>query len=726
MDSNLHIEEYIDLNKYWQVLKRRWIPATATFASIVALSLAAALASEKVYEAGAQLQITSEDRTSKIIGIGSGIEGGGAKVLDKDPIETEAKIFQSPAVIKKLIKELDLKDDSGKPLSIKKVKKAFKVEPIIGTDLLQITYEDPDPDVAINFVSRAIEVYSEDSSLFNRQETEAARDFIEKRLPKAEADVKEAEANLRLFKNRNRISDLDENTTATIDSLSKVENEIDQVQAQLGDIDARFNELKVQLGMTWQEASAVSSLSESVGVQGTLKQLQKVKISLAQQQNFLSDSAPQIISLKEEQADLTALLEQQIASTLGSQRSVGNSVNILSLGELKRSQLAEYAALGLRKEGLDNKLVTLRNTYTAYQQRADNLPQLQEQQRELQRKLEAAQSTYEPLLTKLKEAETIVLKDSAGKVRVVADASISEDPVNTDGKIIVVAGAMMGALLGMALAFLLDLKDNTIKNTEEVENMFAYPLQGIVPNLSLPGNNQQPRLPGSTLALPPERVVNDHSMMPLREAYRNIQVNLKLLGNDSENKVITITSSVPQEGKSSVSANLAVARSQCGRKILLVDADMRRPSQHSIWEITNQVGLSNVLGGEIRWENAAQNVMPNLDVLTAGIIPDNPISLLDSLAMKDFIASVSEYYDQVLFDTPPINGIADAKIIGKQSDGFLFVVRPGVADYGSATAAKKALESIGQKVLGVVVNGADMTHEPYYYNSYYYAKKEDD
>lgn len=724
MDSNLHLEEYIDFSKYWQVLRRRWVPATATFAGIVTLSLAAALTSEKVYEAEAQLLVKA-DNTSKVTGIDNGFDSEQKNFqLEKDPIDTEAKILQSRTIIERLIKEMDLKGSDGKLLTYKRVKKAFRVEPILGTEILQVVYEDPEPDIAVAFVNRAIELYSENNALSKRGISLRAKDLIESKLPKAEDNVRKAEANLRLFKNRNRIADLDGSTAATIDSISNVETEIDQVEAQLGDVNARFNRLKAQLGLTWQEASAVSALSQSAGVSSTLEQLQNVRLSLAQQGNILSDNAPQIVSLREEEEDLKSLLEQQISNTLGSRKSLASSVNILSLGTLKQSQMAEYAELGLQKEGLDSRLSSLRKTFSAYQRRSDNLPQLQEQQRELQRRVNAAQSTYETLLTRSKELEAT--KDAAlSKVSVVSEAAIAEDPVNPDGKVIVAAGAMMGALFGMALAFLLDLKDNTIKNTQEVENMFAYPLHGIVPNLDLPGGNgnaQQLQLAGNSTALP-EQVVSETSMMPLREAYQNIQVNLKLLDADTKKKMIAITSSVPQEGKSSVSANLAVARSQCDQRILLVDADMRRPSQHRIWEIPNQVGLSQVLRQEVPWQNAIHNKMPNLDILTAGTIPDNPIALLDSIQMKNFIASVSENYDQVIFDTPPINGIADTKIIGKQVDGFLFVVRPGVADYGSASAAKKMLDTTGQKVLGVVVNGADMNREPYYYNSYYYAEK---
>jgi polysaccharide biosynthesis transport protein len=723
MDSNLHIEEYIDLSRYWQVLKRRWIPATATFAGILTLSLIAALASKDVYQAEARLLITP-DNTSSSIGIPDGKPEIKQTIIDKDPIETEAQILGSRSIVERVIKELDLKSDSGKPLTYKTASKALSVQPVIGTDILQISYENPNPDVAISFVKRAIELYSDDDSLFNSEANLKTADSIQQQLPQLEAAVENAEIELRSFKSRNRISNLDGQIDADIDSISKIESQIDQVRADLNDVNARFNRLQGQLGMTWQEASAVSSLSQSISVQNTLTQLQKVKVQLAQQSNFLSDSAPQIISLKEEQADLTALLNQEIASTLGpKQQSLANNINILGLGDLKQAQLTEFAELGLRREGLDQRLASLSSAYETYEKRSNLSPQLQKQQRALERNLKLATSKLETLENSQRNAE--IRKDyRIDKVRVVSDAAIAEDPVNPDGKIIVAAGAMMGILFGAALAFMLDLKDNTIKNTQEVESMFSYPLHGVVPDLSLSGNNGQPQLPGSYRgANLPEHVGSEVSMMPLKEAYQNIQVNLKLLDADAKKKVIAITSSVPQEGKSSVSANLAVARSQCGQRILLVDADLRRPTQHRIWEIPNEFGLSDILQRQVDWSKGIHNVMPNLDVVTAGSIPDNPIALLDSLAFQSFVDDISQHYDQVIFDTPPIIGIADTKVIGKIIDGFLFVVRPGVADYGSATAAKKMLDSTGLKVLGVIVNGANMNQEPYHYNNYYYESK---
>ena len=631
----------------------------------------------------------------------------------------------SRTIVERVIKDLDLKSDKGEPLTYKTVSKALSVQPVIGTDVLQISYEDPDPDVAVSVVKRAIELYADGDATFSTEKDLKDADFIDRQLPRLEVAVEDAEADLRNFKNRNGISDLEGQVRADIDLIAQTEDQINQVNAELKDVNARYQRLQNQLGLTWQEASAVASLSQSTSVQQTLNKLQQVKLQLAQESNVLSDSAPQIISLKQEQADLDALLRREIASSLNpQQQNLAQKFNILRLGNLRQgevSQMNAFADLGLQKEGLEQKLASLKSSYAKYQKRNNVSPQLQEQQRQLERKLKIATDELENLEARKKQVE--LRQDyRVNKVNVIAAPAIAEDPVNPDGKIIVAAGAMMGLLFGTALAFLLDLKDNTIKDTRDVENMFAYPLHGVVPDMSLGGGNQQLQLPGAGTNHP-EQVLGEISMMPLREAYQNIQVNLNLLDGETNKKVIGITSSVPQEGKSSVSANLAVARSQCGQRTLLIDADMRRPTQHRIWEIANSEGLSQVLSQKISWSECVQNVMPNLDVITAGSVPNNPIALLNSPYFRDFIADVSNSYDQIIFDTPPIIGIADSKIIGKAIDGFLFVVRPGVADYGSASAAKKMLDTTGQKVIGVIVNGADMRREPYHYSSYYYADK---
>jgi capsular exopolysaccharide synthesis family protein len=198
-----------------------------------------------------------------------------------------------------------------------------------------------------------------------------------------------------------------------------------------------------------------------------------------------------------------------------------------------------------------------------------------------------------------------------------------------------------------------------------------------------------------------------------------LQANLKFVNSDKELKVIVVTSSVPQEGKSTVSANLAVVMAHSGRRVLLVDADMRRPVQHKILDLLNEAGLSNVLVGQAELRTVIKEVRDNLYVLSAGVIPPNPMALLDSQRMASLINYFSNSYDFVIIDTPSLNVAADALILGQMADGVLLVVRPGVVDSASAASAKEFLEQSGQNVLGQVING--VVPENKLYN--YYAKE---
>ncbi|MEM7593960.1 MAG: polysaccharide biosynthesis tyrosine autokinase [Cyanobacteria bacterium P01_A01_bin.83] len=727
MNANLHLDEYIDLKKYLLVLKRRWKPATAIFVSTVGLSLIAAFSMDKIYKAEAKLLI-KVDRSAKLTGLENGrgeIEG---LTTESDPLATEAEIIQSYPIVQKLIEELSLRDGEGELLKYKNVASALQVEPIAGTDLLTVSYTNPEPELAASIVNEAVKLYIEDHNLNKRAETAAANKFIAQQLPVIESNVKQAEANLRNFKNKNRIASLKEETTVNITSLAGVATEIDRVKTDLEEIDASYQQLQEQLNMSWQEASAVSALSQSLAVQKVLGQLQEVKLAIAQKGNYMSDLAPQMVALKEEEAKLTALLDRQIAQTLGTQQqALVDNVNLLDLGELKREQIAEFANLGLQKKGLEGKIASLNDIYRSYQQKSDTLPELQEQQRELERRVEAAQSTYEILLRKLQETQ-VAEQQNTGNVRVVTEAIVPDTPVGPQKKLIIAGAGVIAVLLSTATALVLDWRDRTLKNTQEVEAMLPYTLLGVIPDRHRL-TTKADTLPSSStekLALP-ELAATDlallQTLLPIKEAYHNLQVNLKLLDKEIINKVILVTSALSGEGKSSVSSNLAVAKAQCGQKVLLIDGDLRCPTQHQLWEVANNSGLSNVLNQELEWQQTVQQVMPNLDLITSGETPADPISLLNSPIMQSLLVSANGVYDCIIIDTPPLLGLADTKILGELADGLLFVVRPGVANYDSINAAKKTLENAKLNVLGVVANGVNIAQEAYGYGSYYPDKK---
>jgi polysaccharide biosynthesis transport protein len=720
MTSNLHLDEYLDFQKYWQVLKRRWVPALVTFASVVGVATAFSLLSPRIYEAEAELLIQSDD-SSKLAGLEDSLGKIEGLTIESNPVTTQARILQSRPVVNQLIKNLNLRTDDGKLLKYEDFTENLTIQPIVGTDVLQVSYTNHDPAIAALAVNKLVELYIEADALNNSSSSSSAKKFIDKQLPKVEANLRQTEENLRKFKTENQIASLQEQTTANITSITSVADRLDEVTARLENINARYSRLNYQLNMTWQEASAVSALSQSVGVQKVLEQLQEVKVRLAQKRNYLSDNTPQVIALKEEEADLNNLLNEQVVSTLGSsEENLLQKVNLLSLGELKQAQIAEFADLGLQKEGLEKEIAALNNTRNSYQQKSDALPRLQEQQKDLERRVEAAQSTYQNLLEKSQNTE-LSEQQKIGNVRRISEAEVPEDPIAPKKKIIVASAGIMGMLLGVSVAFLLDIRDKTIKDIQDIKRLFPYPLAGVIPDINLVDQERELLLPDSSMAKLPELAVTNMTLLPIREAYHNLQLDLNLLDSNVENKVILVTSAVAGEGKSSVCANLATAQAQCGRKVLLIDGDLRRPTQHILWSTPNNWGLTNVLEQDTEWLDSLNQIMPNLDVMTSGQIPKHPISLLNSAMMNALILSTSGYYDCIIIDAPPLVGLADSKILGKLADGLLFVVRPGVANYGSAEAAKELLADFN--VLGIVANGVNLNNEPYGYESYYPARK---
>ncbi|MBW8350268.1 CpsD/CapB family tyrosine-protein kinase [Bacillus sp. IITD106] len=208
---------------------------------------------------------------------------------------------------------------------------------------------------------------------------------------------------------------------------------------------------------------------------------------------------------------------------------------------------------------------------------------------------------------------------------------------------------------------------------------------------------------------------------PISEQYRTIRTNIQFSSVDEEIRTLMITSSGPTEGKSTTTANLAVVFAQQGKKVLLVDADMRKPTVHYTFGITNTYGLTNILTRQIELQEAVKTTdIPTLDVLTSGPIPPNPAELLSSKGMRDFFELGKEHYDMLIFDTPPVLAVTDAQVLANKCDGTILVVSSGKTEIESAQKTKDLLMSAKAKVLGVVLNNKKMEKTDYYY---YYGTK---
>ena len=709
-------ESNLSLDKYWQVLKRRCVPGLAAFFPVFLLSLLSTSLKKPIYVAEGKLQFQRTNATSSLTEFGTSI-GKLESVTENtsNPLQTEAEIIRSVPVVQKTIRELNLRDEDGKLIEYKDFLDKLTVNDIEKTDVLTVSYKDSQPQKAAKVVNALMAAYLEHNVSSRRKAAASARKFIEEQLPKAEAVVSKAEADLAKFRENNKVYALQEEANQSIEVLGNLQNQVGEIKTRLADISARSQQINNQLGINSQQALNMNSLNQAAGVQDVLKEVQQLESQLASRRTVLTDNHPEIIALENKYNALRRLLQDRIRQTVGSN---GRLDDRLQEGELKQQLAAELVNLESTSLGLTNQLAVLSELQTSYKERLKNLPKLEQQQRELERKVEAAQSTYSLLLKKLQETR-IAENQNVGNASEVSQALVPQEPVSSP-LINYLSASLLGMLVSFATMYLLESQDKSIKTIEEAKELTELTLLGVIPDFSKPKKSILGRQESE--AAYPSLMVRDAPRSPISEAFRMLRANLKFMSADKELKVIVVTSSVPQEGKSTVAANLATSMAQMERRVLLIDGDLHRPSQHHIWELPNAEGLSNVIVGQVEVMAAIKKGMDNLDVLTCGAVPPSPASLLDSKRMASLIESFRSYYDYVIIDAPSLNLAADAATLGQMADGVLLVVRPGVVDSVNAAFACEMLEKSGQNVLGQVVNGVvpkNERHINYYFKEEY-------
>jgi len=697
------------IQRFLLILNRRKFPALAVFAAVFSYVAWNTFTSRPIYETEGMLLLKPNNAFSI-----TELDNRLSKVdaLAGNPLGNEVELIRSLPMAQKVIDALKIKNVDV-PDNPKVLLGGLRVRVLATTDIVAISYQDTDPERAAKVVNAFLEVYSQEDVKNNRLEAKSAREFIEAQLPIVEKNVQRAEIKMRGFKEKNRLVDLSSEISSTVSNAKSLEQQISTAKVELDSIEAKSKELQSSLGVS----SKLGVVWSNPTTQQTLTNLQDAEQKLALESTRFSGNNPAIADLKSKKAALQALLRRQVGQTLASQ--IQNKANNLPLAATQQSSVSSLVSIETERVGLTSKIAGLTKVLDFYQKRSAIMPKLEQQQRELDRQLNAAQATYTALLTKLQDVR-VAENQTAGNSRLISPALVSTDPVAPKKANNLIFGGIMGLALASLVSWLLEAIDKSIKTTEEAKVLSGYPILGIIPDFKLPVRRALPGASGTSSISSPI-VVRDIPRSSVSEAFRMLQTNLRFLNSDQPLKAIVITSSVPREGKSTVTANLAIAMAQLDRRVLLIDADMRRPNQHQIWEIANAVGLSNVITGQADFYKAKQTVMPNLDVLTSGMLPPNPVALLDSQRMSALIEATTKEYDLVLIDSPPLTAAADATILGKKADGILFLVRVGVSDSGSFAFSKQILEQSGQNILGLIVNGVAAENSTYsYYTSLYY------
>ncbi|MCU0526334.1 MAG: polysaccharide biosynthesis tyrosine autokinase [Elainella sp. Prado103] len=698
----------MDVQTYWLILKRRWLPATLMFAAIMGLSVAHLNAQEPIYRAQGKLRFT-RDVTPSITGVGE--EQGEVAPLfaDNNPISTEMGVIRSIPTVQATIDQLQLKDGAGNLMKPHQFLNRLSLTAERGTDLLEIAYLDPDPRKAESVVNVLMKTYLEKHLQENRAQTIAARQFIKQQLPTVEANVRQAEAALRQFKQENQVASLEEEESAIVGSQETLRRRITDAKAELADANAQSQEFYRQLQMNPQEAIAATALSQSPGVQEALTQLQTIESQLSIERVRFYDAHPVISDLEARRANVLALLNQRVDQTLQNQARPNAN---LQIGELRAALAGDFVRSEIRRQGLSQQLAILSNAQDFYQRRIAALPQLEQEQRELMRQLEASQSTYSLLLSRLYEVQ-VAENQNVGNARIIQSAYILEQPVAPRPLSHFLLSGIIATIAALATALALEATDKSIRTVKEAREQFGVALLGVIPfhrGLS-PQSLTYPLFEnvGSSL------LVNHWLSSPMQDAFQVLRANLKGLCAERVMKTIAVTSAAPHEGKSFVAAHLAMVLAQSGQRVLLVDANLRSPGQDKLWNQPGQAGLSNLIAEAVELSELIHQVAPNLDLLTTGTIVQDSTTILDSPRMSAVMGQLASHYDLVMIDTPSLGTAVDAILLGHLADGVMLVTRPGYMDVVNANIAKERLDRLNHKVLGQVINGVFDKTEPYRY-----------
>jgi polysaccharide biosynthesis transport protein len=525
--------------------------------------------------------------------------------------------------------------------------------------------------------------------------------------------------------------------------------------------------LQKQLGKQPEEAINNSYLSESPRYQKLLNELQDVEVELAKESVRFSAENPVILALEEKKAQLLPLLEQEAVRVLGQNFAPGKDYtssapspsSLRSQLDLQYIQTAnQIAVLEIRAIAIEEALVKIRNL-------VEQMPAIARKYTDLQRDLVVATESLNRFLAAQEELQLQAAKQAL-PWQLIAKPVQEEYSVSPSIPRNLALGMIGGLMLGFAAAILAERLDPVFHSSEEIKDSVKLPMLGIIPiekdltpldetpkkeeKFSFPqlqiggrvldlGLNNSDTKTATTAEKKKERQKR-YDASPFSEAFRSLNTNIKLLGSDSPINSIVISSSIPSEGKSTISSHLAQAAAAMGQRVLLIDADLRRPQVHRWTGLENKEGLSNLLSAPLRSETEEQELkklietvtqkpedLEGLSVITAGDIPPDPTRLLSSQRMQKLMEVLkrSGQHDLIIYDTPPILGFADGRILASRTNGVVLVVRIGKTDRSLLKQNLDNLKVSHVPVLGLVANQANRNSgDSYHYYNHYYSRRD--
>ncbi len=711
------------LRDYLRILiKRRWV-ILATLLVVFGVVAIATMRATRIYDASGSIAI---NKTDPMMLNFKDSANGGMGYADTTDIDTEVRILRSDLLALQVIKELNLDkrpDANPAPVGLglttdtlqansdatsvllARFKGSLNVTSVPDTRIIDIHYRSPDKQLAARVVNTLMSTYVEQNFKSRFESTMQASDWLSKQLVDLQMKVETSQEKLVQYQKEHEILGGDEKQNIITSKLDELNRQLTAAESQRMDRESIYHLVQSQdldtvaAAANSIDAGRATGAANSSLLERLREQQAELKIQVAQLSTQFGPSYPKVAQYNSQLKEIETQIQLELKKALG------------------RVQ-GEYEA-ALQREGM------LHAALDKQKQEANKLNESAIEYSLLRRDVETNRTLYEGLLEKLKEAG-VTAGLRSNNFRTVDVARVPTAPTEPNVPRNLAFALALGLTSGIGLAFLLEGFDNTVHTPEQAQAISSLPSLGMIPLGSRAGTdaNTKPRLSVTASREAVELITQSRPQSQMAESYRALRTSLLLTSLGAPPKVILITSALPQEGKTTTSLNCSIVLAQKGSRVLLIDADLRRPSIHKALGMGPRTGLSNVLTGSTTLEQATvrSSVLPTLFVLPAGTPPPNPAELLASANMSDILVRLREEYDHIVIDTPPTLSVTDAVIMSTRADAVVLVIRSGQTTKQALRRARDILVRVNARVSGVLLNAADLNSPDYYYYYEYKGK----
>jgi len=551
------------------------------------------------------------------------------------------------------------------------------VVPEQGTRLVTIIYRHHNPRFAADAANALADEYTRQNLDLRLNTIQTSLKWIDGELARQEEILTKSEAALSQYRESNNAQSLDDKQNIVTARLTNVNDQLTRSRGARLTKETLYNQIKN--ANPKEESSdnfpAIGNNANVVGAKNTLLKAESERAALVSR-----GYGPEWPALKAAENEVEAARRQLVAARASVIETARNEFNAARVEESNYAgalEDAKSASVDLERKGGDYKI--------------------------LQRKAETDRTLYNQLLTQQKEL-SVIANSRANNVQVLERAEVPKAPISPNPRKDWLTALLAGVVVAFGLAFGIEYLDDSVKVPEDITRRLRLPLLGLVP--AIKGDR----------AVLSETVPHEFG-----EAFRSLRTSLVFTSGSEHTRVIAVTSSQPLEGKTTTAANLALALALGGSRVLLIDADMRRPGLHKTLGMENGTGLSHLLTAQARVRDAIQRTSePNLVVITAGRTPPNPSELLASERMNAFLQNLQTGpFDWVVIDTPPVLAVTDAVILAPRVSGVVFVIGSEMTRRVHAERAIETLRTSRPRSLTAVLNRVDFNRNKYYYSRYY-------